>query len=192
MFTLVLPLFLFWDALMMMLLGMGLYRLGVLQGQRSSSFYLRLAVIGFTLGLGFNGYEVQRALDSNFDLLASFAQMQWTYHAGRLGMAMGWLGLLLWLLQRGGLEGVRRRLAAVGRMALTNYLMHSLIALVLFTGAGFALVGELTRAQLYPVVLIIWIFQLWFSPWWLARYRFGPLEWLWRALTYWERPPMKR
>jgi len=84
------------------------------------------------------------------------------------------------------------RLAAVGRMALTNYLMHSLICLFVFTGAGLGLVGELSRAQLYLVVFTIWGVQLWFSPWWLARYRFGPVEWLWRVLTYGERMPTRR
>ena len=77
-----------------------------------------------------------------------------------------------------------KRLAAVGRMALTNYLMHSLIALFLFTGAGLSLVGLLDRWHLYGVVLVIWMFQLWFSPWWLSRHPQGPMEALWRRLTY--------
>lgn len=73
-------------------------------------------------------------------------------------------------------------------MTLTNYLIQSLIGLVVFPGAGFALVGMLERWQLYPIVVIIWIFHLWFSQWWLARDRFGPGEWMWRALTYGKRP----
>ena len=90
------------------------------------------------------------------------------------------------------LSGLRARLASVGRMALTNYLMHSFIALIIFTGAGFALVGELSRAQLYIIVLAIWLLQLWFSPWWLSRFRFGPVEWLWRVLTYGRLMPNRR
>ena len=74
------------------------------------------------------------------------------------------------------------------RLTLTNYLIQSLIGLVLFTGAGFALVGTLERWQLYPLVVIVWVFQVWFSLRWLARYRFGPAEWLWRALAYGKRP----
>ena len=69
-------------------------------------------------------------------------------------------------------------------MALSNYLMHSLICLFIFTGAGFGLTGALERWALYLVVLLIWLLQLWLSPWWLARYRYGPAEWLWRSLTY--------
>ena len=77
-------------------------------------------------------------------------------------------------------------------MALTNYLMQSLLALFIFTGAGLGLVGELHRWQLYFVVLCIWIVQLWFSSWRLARFRYGPVEWLWRALTYGQRLPLYR
>lgn len=188
----VLPLILFWDALAMMLLGMALYRYGVLQGDRPTSFYVKLMVVGFGVGLVVNGYEVHRAYSNDFDLFSSFAQMQPTYHIGRLGMACGYMGLLILLVHKDLLVGLRRRLTAVGRMALTNYLMHSLICLFLFTGAGFALVGELSRAQLYVVVFGIWLLQLYFSPWWLARYRYGPLEWVWRSLTYLNRPVNRR
>lgn len=192
MLTFVLPLYLFWDALVMMLLGMALYKYGVLQGTRSPAFYKKLMWGGFSIGLLVNATEVYRAIDNDFALLSVFAQMQATYHIGRLGMALGYIGLLLLLINSSILTGLRARLASVGRMALTNYLMHSFIALLLFTGAGFALVGELTRAQLYAVVFAIWVVQLWLSPWWLARYRFGPVEWLWRVLTYGKLMPNRR
>ena len=192
MLTFVLPLYLFWDALAMMLLGMALYKYGVLQGLRSPAFYKKLMWGGFTVGLLVNASEVYRAIDSDFELLSVFAQVQATYHVGRLGMAMGYIGLLLLLINSSLLTGLRARLASVGRMALTNYLMHSLIALILFTGAGFALVGELSRAQLYGLVFAIWVLQLWLSPWWLKRFRFGPVVWLWRVLTYGKLMPNRR
>ncbi|XOV82318.1 MAG: DUF418 domain-containing protein [bacterium] len=188
----VLPMYLFWDALVMMLLGMALYKYGVLQGMRSPAFYKKLMLGGFGVGLLVNASEVYRAIQGDFGLLSVFAQFQATYHLGRLGMAMGYTGLLLLLINGSYLSGLRRRLASVGRMALTNYLMHSLLALMLFTGAGFAWVGELSRAQLYGVVLAIWVFQLWLSPLWLSHFRFGPLEWLWRVLTYGKLMPNRR
>ncbi|MHA7815037.1 MAG: DUF418 domain-containing protein [Pseudohaliea sp.] len=178
------PVFLLWDALMMMLLGMALYRLGILRGEASRQTLRRLMLGGFALGLAVNGWEVARAVGGGLALMDTFAQLQWSYHAGRLGMTLGYLGLVAWLLQRGWLNAPARRLAAVGRMALSNYLLHSLVALFLFTGAGLGLVGHLGRAQLYLVVLALWTLQLWLSPWWLARHRFGPLEYLWRRLTY--------
>ncbi len=188
----VLPVILFWDALAMMLLGMALYKYGILQGQRSRKFYMRLMCVGFCVGLLVNGVEVHRAFSHDFALLSVFAQAQATYHMGRLGMAMGYLGLIMLLVDSAHWQGLRYRLAAVGRMALTNYLMHSLLCLFIFTGAGLALVGTLSRWQLYMVVLAIWLLQLWLSPWWLRRFRFGPLEWLWRGLTYSQWPTLRR
>jgi uncharacterized protein len=91
-------------------------------------------------------------------------------------------GILSWL---------RVSLAAVGRMALTNYLAHSIICALIFTGVGFGLVGELQRYQLYYVMAGIWLVQLIVSPLWLRHYRFGPAEWLWRSLTYGARQPMR-
>ena len=79
----------------------------------------------------------------------------------------------------------------LGRIPLTNYLAHSIIALFLFTGAGLALYGRLQRHELYYVVLAIWLLQLAWSPWWLKRFRYGPMEWLWRSLTRRERQPWR-
>jgi uncharacterized protein len=77
-------------------------------------------------------------------------------------------------------------------MALTNYLMQSLIAMMIFTGAGLGLVGQLPLWQLYGVVLPIWLLQLGLSTWWLNRFYYGPIEWLWRALTYGKFPTLRR
>jgi len=120
MYSLVLPLFLIWDALAMMLLGMAFYKTGVLQASRDPAFYRKMMVFGFGIGLLVNGYEVYRAYSSQFDLFASFAQMQPTYHIGRVGIAFGYIGLLGWICQRGFLKSFTERLSAVGRMALTN------------------------------------------------------------------------
>jgi uncharacterized protein len=105
------------------------------------------------------------------------------------------VGLLL-LLQS---EAWRRRLAplaAVGRMALTNYLMHTIICVTLFNGVGFGLggfglYGRVGHAAGLALTFAIWAFQLVLSPWWLARYRFGPFEWVWRSLTYGHAQPMR-
>jgi uncharacterized protein len=180
----VLPVILIWDALAMMLIGMALFKMRVLDASRSTAFYQGMMLGGFALGLSVNLWELAGAVRSDFDLLASVPIVAWSYHFGRIGMAMGYLGLIMLMCKSGAFAALRRRLAAVGRMALTNYLSHSVICLFLFTGAGLGLVGVLERWELYLVVFAIWAFQLWFSPWWLQRYRFGPMEWLWRRLTY--------
>ncbi len=73
-----------------------------------------------------------------------------------------------------------------------NYLMHSVIALFIFSGAGLGLLGKFSWSQLYLVVPLIWALQLYISPLWLKYFYFGPIEWLWRLLTYLEIPKMLR
>ncbi len=186
------PIFLFWDALAMMLLGMAFFKLDVLQAARPRRFFVRMAVVGLVVGLLTNAWEIYGVLSTELATLSVFSPMRPTYQLGRIGVACGYLALIALSIQAGKLPGFRKLLAPVGRMALTNYLMHSLICLFLFTGAGFALVGELHRWQLDLVVLGIWALQIVLSSWWLARFRFGPAEWLWRALTYFRLPPMRR
>lgn len=192
MLTFVIPAIMLWDALAMMLIGMAFYKLGILQAERSGRFYAGLMVGGFALGLGVNGYEVSRAFASNFEFFHVMGQFQGTYQFGRLGIAFGYLGLIGLFCQSRALPWLQSSLAAVGRMALTNYLMHSVICLFLFTGAGLALVGTLPRANLYPIVFAIWILQLILSPLWLRMFQYGPVEWIWRLMTYGKAPALFR
>ena len=178
------PLFLFWDALGCMVLGMALYKNGVLRGSRSPGFYRRLAGGGLALGLGVNAFEVAMKARSGF-------AVQWvsgisvpSQDLGRVALALGYLGLVAFVCLGGSWPRLRRALAAVGRMALTNYILQSVLGLAVFHGFGLALWNELPRHQLYGVVLAEWLLAIAFSVYWLRRHRFGPLEWLWRRLTY--------
>ena len=80
----------------------------------------------------------------------------------------------------------------VGQMAFTNYLMQSLMCGLFFYGIGFGYFGNLQRYELYYVVLAVWIIEIAWSHIWLKFFRFGPLEWLWRSLTYWKRQPFRK
>mgnify|MGYP003320987918 FL=1 len=186
----VLPFFLFLDALMMMVIGMALFKLGVLDGGRDIKFYIRMMCIGFLTGISINAYEVLLITNSNMDIIETNPYFRFTYHFGRLSMALGYLGLIILLIKKEKLESLRFRLACVGRMALTNYLMHSVIALFIFSGAGLGLLGKFSWSQLYLFVLLIWVLQLYLSPLWLKYFYFGPVEWLWRLLTYLKIPKM--
>jgi uncharacterized protein len=95
------------------------------------------------------------------------------------------------IVKAGALEWMTSRLAAVGQMAFTNYILQSIICSTIFYGYGFGLFGKLQRYEIYYVVILCWMVHLVLSPWWLSRYRFGPLEWCWRSLTYWKRQPMR-
>jgi uncharacterized protein len=82
--------------------------------------------------------------------------------------------------------------AAVGRMALTNYLMQSTVFTILYYNYTTGLYGRVGPAMDLIPTVIFFAMQVWFSNWWMARFRFGPVEWLWRAITYWKFPPMRR
>ncbi|MDP8993745.1 MAG: DUF418 domain-containing protein [Pseudomonadota bacterium] len=178
----------FFDVFGMMLIGMALFKYGVLTLQRPTRLYLAMAAAGYGVGLAVNLYELELVMGSGFTA-AGFARADVTYDVGRLAMTMGHLAALMLFVRSGAIAWFRRALAAVGRMAFTNYLAHSLICLILFV--GFGLYGQLERHQLYFVVFAIWAAQLAISPIWLRHYRFGPLEWLWRYLTYLKRPPLR-
>jgi len=186
----VLPFFLFLDALMMMVIGMALFKLGVLDGGKEIKFYIRMMCTGFLIGISINAYEVLLITNSNMDIIETNPYFRFTYHFGRLFMGLGYLGLIILLIKIEKLESLRFRLACIGRMALTNYLMHSVIALFIFSGAGLGLLGKFSWSQLYLFVLLIWVLQLYISPLWLKYFYFGPVEWLWRLLTYLKIPKM--
>jgi uncharacterized protein len=179
------------ETLGMMLLGMALLRLGVLTGQASTRTYITMIGLGYALGLTINMFEIlslQRAEFSVDALMRSYL----TYDAGRIPMTFGHLGLIMLLFRFKHGTLISRTLAAVGKMALTNYLAQSLICLFLFTGAGLALYGQLARHELYFIVFAIWLVQLVCSPLWLSQFNFGPIEWLWRTLTYGRIQPLRR
>jgi len=181
----------FFDIFSMMLFGMALFKLGVLTLELKTSTYLAMAVAGYAVGVTTNTLEVRWILDHGFSVL-SFAEAEVSYDLGRVAMTIGHLGALLLFCKSGVFGWLRRSLAAVGTLAFTNYVSHSLICAVIFYGFGFGLYGQLERHQLYSVVFGIWLFQLIVSPIWLRYFRYGPLEWVWRWLTYLKRPPMRR
>ncbi len=172
-----------WDILSFMLLGMAFFKLRIFHGERSHRFYLVLALVGYALGLAINYYETRMILESDFDAVVMRRAHQ-TYHIGRLFTTMGHVGLFMLFIKSGILGFLQKALAAVGKMALTNYLMHSVVTSIVFYGFGFALYGQLERYELLYVVFSIWIFQLIVSPIWLKFYQYGPMEWLWRSLSY--------
>ena len=106
-------------------------------------------------------------------------------------VSLGWAGLLLLACKSTRLAFLARPLAAVGRMARTNYLLQTVLCTTLFYGHGFGLFGSVSRVGQISICAAIWAFQLAVSPLWLRHFAFGPLEWLWRSLTYGRRMPMR-
>jgi uncharacterized protein len=104
--------------------------------------------------------------------------------AGEYFMAAGYLGLIVRLLDAPKWQRKLPKLAPMGRMDLTNYIMHSIILTSIFYGYAGGFYGEISRAPQILIVLVIILIQIPFSSWWLTHYQFGPLEWFWRSITY--------
>ncbi len=188
--TVVFLLLFFWRSGGLMLVGMGLYKLGVLSARSSPTFYKRLATAGFGLGLPIVAAGVIFNIRHDFAFEHSMFQGTVFNYVGSLGVFLGYVALVMLAVQNGWLPGLQRRLQAAGRMAFTNYISQSVICTLIFYGHGLGLFEQVDRLTQLAMVVTIWALQLLWSPWWLARFRFGPLEWLWRSLTYMKLQPM--
>lgn len=185
------PFFIVWRIAGLMLVGMGLMKLEVFSAARSTRFYLGSMIIGYGIGLPGSWYGSEMLVRHEFDHVYMFTVgMSYDYIAGLL-VVLGHVGLVMLICRLGMLPAMRARLAAVGRMALSNYLIQSLIGTFIFYGWGLGYFGEFNRAELWLFVFAVWGVQLFYSPLWLSKFRFGPFEWLWRSLTYKKRQPMR-
>jgi uncharacterized protein len=180
-----------WDIWSMMIAGMAFLKLGILTGERSYRFYALMALAGYGIGLPVNSATAWIRVNSGFEIVTKYLTAS-TYDIGRLSIAMAHLGVIMLLYKSGWMQWLTSRLAATGQMALTNYVTQSVVCSTLFCGYGFGLYAKLQRIELYGVVLAVWVVQMIISPIWLKYYLFGPLEWGWRALTYWKKPPFRR
>lgn len=184
----------FFDAFGFMLIGLAIFKLGIFSGQRSKRFYLRMIFFGIVPGVSINAWEVYAIVRSDFAIIPI---MKWgflgiLYDAARLPLTLGIAAGIILIGKLNLLSKTRRVLAAVGRMALTNYMMQSALCAWIFYGFGLGLYGQLERYQLYFVVVGIWLIQLSLSLFWLKYFHYGPAEWLWRCLTYWRWQNLRR
>jgi len=180
-----------WECLGMMLLGMALLKAGAFTAEWPARRYWLMLGLGWGIGLVINALEVAWQLHAGFEVNAVMLASNVTYDAGRIPMTLGHVAIVMLLIKAGVLRRTLRVFARTGRMALTNYIAQSLIGLFVFTGAGLGLFGQFERYQLYYIVVVVWALQLAWSYWWLEYFRFGPLEWVWRSLTRWQRQPLR-
>jgi uncharacterized protein len=185
------PTMMFWRALGLMLVGMGLMKLGVFTAAKSIRFYMLMILLGYGLGLPLIAWGAHEQIMHRFDMVHALA-LGWHFnYVGSLLVALAHVGVVMLVAKTGVVAWLTARLAAAGRMALTNYLCQSLMCTAMFYGWGFGLFGRVERKWFPLFVVGIWVIQLFWSPWWLRQHRFGPMEWLWRSLTYWKRQPMQ-
>jgi uncharacterized protein len=184
--------FLIWDIAGMLILGMGLMKLGVFDASRSYRFYAWMAAIGYGIGIPLNWTMATLWMRSGFDFIALFGYMMTTSDLGRFTVAAGHTAVIMMLVKAGALRWITKPLANIGRMALSNYLLTSILCTLFFYGYGLGMFAKLQRVQLLYVLAAMWTINLIFSAVWLRFYRFGPAEWMWRSLTYWKKQPMRK
>jgi uncharacterized protein len=182
-----------WDTLCLLFIGMALFKWKVLTGERSKRFYWLMTLIGYGIGLPLSYFFMKGMIASNFDrtLWANNLFLD-IYQEKRFFISLGHIGLVMILYKYKVLTVLLNLMARVGQMAFTNYLSQTIICVIIFYGFGFGYFGKLQRYEMYFVVGGVWLFQIIFSAIWLKYFYFGPLEWVWRSLTYWKRQPMKR
>jgi uncharacterized protein len=181
-----------WRAGGLMLVGMALYKWGVLTAEKNNTFYWRGIFLSMIPGFALIGYGMYRNFQENWSYEYSmFLGSQFNYW-GSVLVSFGYICKVMLFARFKNYQWIKKRLAAVGQMALTNYISQSFICMFIFFGIGFSLYGSVDRLTQIGVVLAIWLLQVAWSKPWMEKFRFGPLEWIWRSLTYGNPVPMKR
>jgi len=174
----------------LMLIGMALYKWDILTAKRTRSYYVTFMSIGFGIGLPLVIYGVIKNFSTGWTMQYSmFLGSQFNYW-GSLFIAMGYIGLIMFISKHITEKKGCTSLQAVGRLAFSNYLFQTLICTFIFYGHGLGLFGKVQRITQLAIVLGIWTLQLIVSSLWLRYFRYGPVEWIWRSLTYWRFPPV--
>ena len=184
-----------WRAAGLMLIGMALYKMGVFNATCSRRVYGALIAGALLVGIPVEAYGVLLDFRSGWAVTWSFFHGKQFNYWPSVAVSLGYVGVVMLVCQSASLRPLRpltRPFAAVGQMALTNYLLHTVICTTIFYGHGLGYYGSVDRLGQIGVVVGVWVVQLVVSPLWLRRFRFGPAEWVWRSLTYGERPPLRR
>lgn len=179
------PSFFYWmlDALALMFVGAALVKWGVIQGDRAPGFYLMLAATGYVVGISLNVAEAWPVWTSQFKAPIVWSPL--THQVSRIAVTFGHLGLILLVFGTSVGRRVLHPFAAVGRLALSNYIAQTLICQwLLFPGFGLGLFGRFGLARLWLIALGIHVVQIVASVLYLRRYQMGPLEWVLRRLAY--------
>lgn len=151
----------------------------------NTSFFRKCLPLSLTIGIAgeavytYASLHADMAMPNGMSVLASFS-----HAVGAPALTLSYIGLIIVLFEKGRLSWLWNALVPAGRMALTNYLIQSLICTTIFLSYGLGLSGQLNAIQGIALVLLIFFLQLVFSRHWMSEFRYGPVEWVWRRLTY--------
>ncbi len=180
-----------WRTLGMMLAGMALMKWGIFSAERSKRFYTAALIGGLLVGISVTAYGAyQNALHEwsfEYSMYIGTLYLYW----GSIPTALAYISAIMLVCRSGAFSRVKDRLAEIGRMAFSCYILQTIICTAIFFGHGFGLYGMVPRWGQILIVPGVWIILFVFAYLWLKQFRFGPLEWLWRSLTYRKRRPMR-
>ena len=182
-------------ALPMFLIGFWFVRSGVIGSiQEHLPLFRKLAITALPIGLlmtlvavSINSSYINADWDKPTTRIAQ-ALFQW----GMMPQSIGYVALLICMLYTPWGKKLLSPLRHAGQMALTNYITANAIGMWFFSGYGLGFWGQVPRAGQVVFVVVVFAVQMVVSGWWLSRFSYGPLEWMWRAITYWQVPPMRR
>ncbi len=174
----------FWRAMSMMLLGMFLFKTDVLNAKRENGFYKKMIVYGLVIGLTISGIGLFRSYAHNWEGIWVMNVGHHYNYIGSVFVALAYVGIVMLISKAKSLYFFKMRMQAVGRMAFTNYIGTSVICTAIFYGHGLGLYGQFDRLEQWGVILLVWTLILIVSPLILTKFKQGPLEFLWRKLTY--------
>jgi uncharacterized protein len=180
------------ETLGLMMVGMALFRSGFLTGQWERRRYRRWAATLAALALPALAALAWWQYSSGFNSGVVFTAFIAASQPFDLMMAIAWAAIIILWVTNGPMPALKARVAAAGRMAFTNYLATSLVMTTIFYGYGLGLFGHVGRASLWLFVAAMWALMLLWSKPWLDRFRYGPLEWLWRSAARGKPQPMRR
>lgn len=180
-----------WDMMPYMLLGIMLLRMGFFDERTKQGVHFAIAFVGIGTGLATHAWMNLGLQENPLDPVNSFYYRIF-FDLGRLPFVLGYLSLIIFVFRMPIFRRIGDGMSATGRMALSNYLMQSILAAFLLYGFGLGQFNQLRRLDLAMVIIVVWILQIGFSVFWMRRFHYGPFEWLWRSLTYWQAQSLRK
>lgn len=178
----------FWRSGGLMLIGMALYKNGFLTGQLSNRFYTLTGTVSLIIGLAITAYGIDQQFGHGWTMEYSMLQGSQFNYVGSLGTALGYACFIILFAKMKGFDFIKKLFSNVGRMALSNYILQSIICTFIFYGFGLGWFAETSRFHQLLVVLLVSTIQIVWSTIWLQYFKQGPLEMLWKRLTYTSAP----
>lgn len=180
-----------WDMMLYMFLGIMLYRIGFFDERVKQTILLAIAFLGIGMGLTTHTWLNLGFHENHLDPVNSLYYLIFV-DVSRLPFVLGYLSLIMLLFRMEISRYVGDWMQAAGKMALSNYLIQSIIGAFVFYGFGLAQFNQLSRLDIAGMIVCTWIFQIISSVIWMRLFYYGPFEWLWRSLTYWQPQPLRK